>query len=278
MSAAAAVATASFIDLTVTGRPLRIEHAWVGVTDPAAPLLVFLHEGLGSLAMWRDFPERLCQAAGVRGLVYSRPGYGQSTPRPADERWGLDFMHVQALQVLPALLTALGVTGPYHLLGHSDGGSISLIHAARCPDRVASCTVMAPHILVEEFGLVSIREARRAYLETDLRQRLARHHDDVDSAFWGWNDIWLSPDFPQWQITDLLGDIQAPVLAIQGLDDQYGTMAQIDGIAAAHPGTCLLKLPDCGHSPHKDQPEAVMAAVQAFLPPATPPTRAASTA
>ncbi|NDY91373.1 alpha/beta fold hydrolase [Ideonella livida] len=253
------------IHITAGGRPLCIEHAWVGVPDPQAPLLVFLHEGLGSLAMWRDFPERLCRAAGVRGLVYSRPGYGRSTPRPGAERWGLDFMHIQAEQVLPALLDALGVVGPYHLLGHSDGGSISLIHAARAAGRVASCTVMAPHILVEAFGLISIREARRAYLETDLRAKLARYHDDVDSAFWGWNDIWLAPDFPQWQITSELKNIVAPVLAIQGLDDQYGTMAQIDGIAAAHPDTRLLKLPACGHSPHKDQPEAVIDAVSRFL-------------
>lgn len=257
-----------FIDLQLAGRPLRIEHAWVGVSDPAAPLLVFLHEGLGSLALWRDFPERLCQAAGVLGLVYSRPGYGRSTPRPPDEQWGLDFMHVQAEQLLPALLAALGVAGQpggYHLLGHSDGGSIALIHAARFAGQVASCTVLAPHIVVEEFGLVSIRDTRRAYLETDLRAKLARYHDDVDSAFWGWNNIWLAPEFPQWQITDLLGELRCPVLAIQGLDDPYGTMAQIDGIAATHADTRLLKLPACGHSPHKDLPDAVIDAVATFV-------------
>jgi pimeloyl-ACP methyl ester carboxylesterase len=258
------------VDLVVAGRPLHIEFAWVGpdraaLRGAAAEPLVFLHEGLGSLAMWRDFPARLCDALGRPGLVYSRPGYGQSTPRASDERWGLDFMHRQAEQVLPALLHALGVVdaggqGRYHLFGHSDGGSISLIHAARFPSQVASCTVLAPHILVEEFGLVSIRQARQAYQSTDFRQRLAKYHADVDSAFWGWNDIWLAPEFVQWQITDLLPAIRCPVLAIQGLDDPYGTMAQIDGIAQAVPGTRLIKLLACGHSPHKDQAEAVIAA------------------
>lgn len=270
-----APAVSASIEITVAGRPLRIEHAWVGVDDPAAPLLVFLHEGLGSLALWRDFPAQLCAAAGCRGLVYSRPGYGRSTPRPPEERWGLDFLHVQAEAVLPALLQALGVTGRYALLGHSDGGSIALIHAARQPGRVSAVVVLAPHILVEEFGLASIRQARAQYLHGDLRQRLSRFHDDVDSAFWGWNDIWLSSDFPQWQITSELKHIGAPVLAIQGEEDPYGSMAQIDGIAHEVPGTRLLKLPACGHSPHRDQAAAVLSAVAAFLsslPTVTPTT------
>lgn len=253
------------LTLSVAGRPLQIEHAWVGEADPAAPLLVFLHEGLGSLAMWKDFPAQLCRAAGCRGLVYSRPGYGRSTPRAPDEHWGLDFLHQQSHAVLPALLDALGVAGRYALLGHSDGGSIALIHAARFPQRVSALVVMAPHILVEEFGLVSIRQARQQYLAGELRQRLARYHQDVDSAFWGWNDIWLSPEFPQWQITSELKHIEAPVLAIQGEDDPYGSMAQIDGIAQALPGTRLLKLPACGHSPHRDQPQRVLDAVAHFL-------------
>jgi pimeloyl-ACP methyl ester carboxylesterase len=253
------------VRLTVDGRPLDIEHAWVGNADPRAPLLVFLHEGLGSLAMWKDFPARLCAACGWRGLVYSRPGYGRSTPRPPDERWGLDFMHIQAQQVLPALLDALGVDGRYALFGHSDGGSISLLHAAHAPQRVSAVIVMAPHILVEAFGLVSIREARRQYVEGDLRARLARHHADVDSAFWGWNDIWLAPEFPQWDIRAELRAIRAPVLAIQGVDDPYGTMAQIEGIADGVPGTQLVKLQACGHAPHRDQPEAVLQACQGFL-------------
>jgi pimeloyl-ACP methyl ester carboxylesterase len=253
------------VAITAAGRHLDIEVQWVGVANPAAPLLVFLHEGLGSVAMWKDFPQRLCQACGLRGLVYSRPGYGRSTPRAANEHWGLDFMHVQAQQVLPALLSALGVQGRYALFGHSDGGSISLLHAAHAPERVSAVVVMAPHILVEEFGLISIREARHQYVGGTLRQGLAKYHDDVDSAFWGWNDIWLAPEFPQWQITSELKHIEAPVLAIQGLDDPYGTLAQIDGIASAVGNTRLLKLPACGHSPHRDQPAAVVEAVQAFV-------------
>lgn len=249
------------------GRPVDIEYAWAGPDDPTAPLLVVLHEGLGSVAMWRDFPDRLARACGMRALVYSRPGYGRSTPRAPDERWGLDFMHRQAQQVLPALLDALRVRGRYALLGHSDGGSIALLHAAHAPQRVSACIVMAPHILVEEFGLASIREARLAYEQGDLRQRLSRYHDDVDSAFHGWNDVWLAPDFPLWRITSELKHIAAPVLAIQGEDDPYGTMAQIDGIANGLPGTQLVKLPGCGHSPHRDQPEPVIHACQAFLAP-----------
>jgi pimeloyl-ACP methyl ester carboxylesterase len=260
--------SSSLVHLTAGGRPCDIEVAWVGTDDLRAPLLVFLHEGLGSLSMWKDFPQQLCKAAGVRGLVYSRPGYGRSTPRPHDERWGLDFMHVQAREVLPALLVALGVdtlAEPPWLLGHSDGGSIALIHAASFPERVAGAIVMAPHILVEEFGLASIREARDAYKATDLRDKLARHHADVDSAFWGWNDIWLDPRFPTWSIEALLPAIRCPVLAIQGHDDQYGTMEQIEGIARRAPRTELLKLADCGHSPHRDQPVAVTAAATRFL-------------
>jgi pimeloyl-ACP methyl ester carboxylesterase len=257
--------TPALVDIDWAGRPVTIEHAWVGVDAPGRPLLVFLHEGLGSLAMWRDFPQRLCAALQCRGLVYSRPGYGRSTPRAADEAWGPDFMHRQANELLPALLVALGVTGRYALFGHSDGGSIALIHAAHHPDRVAAAIVLAPHILVEAFGLVSIRQAREQYLQGDLRARLARYHDDVDSAFWGWNGIWLAPRFADWSITPELHGIRCPVLAIQGVDDAYGTMAQIDGIAQALPGTQLLKLAACGHSPHRDQPDAVLAACQPFL-------------
>ena len=251
-------------ELSLAGRPTRIEHAWVGNPDPAAPLMVFLHEGLGSLSMWRDFPDRLCQALDWRGLVYSRPGYGQSTPRPADEHWQPDFMHHQALTVLPLLLAALGIdtarTPPW-LFGHSDGGSIALIHAAHCPTKVAGLVVLAPHIFVEDVSVTSIELARQAYLNTDLKARLAKHHADPDSAFWGWNDVWLSDAFRSWDIRAELASITCPVLAIQGLNDEYGTLAQIRGIQAEVPRTRLLELPACGHSPHKDQPQAVIDAV-----------------
>ncbi|MDH4062544.1 MAG: alpha/beta hydrolase [Aquincola sp.] len=255
----------SFVEIAWAGRSVRIEHAWIDRRRRDAPLVVFLHEGLGSLSMWRDFPGRLCAAAGTRGLVYSRPGYGRSTPRTAEEAWGLDFMHRQAHEVLPALLEALHIDEPVWLFGHSDGGSIALLHAARFTDRVAGAVVLAPHILVEDLSVASIAKARDAYRDTDLRARLARYHDDPDSAFWGWNDIWLHPPFKQWSIEREIETIACPLLALQGIDDEYGTLEQIRGIARRLPKTRLLELPDCGHSPHRDQPERVISAVVAFL-------------
>ncbi len=251
----------AFASIESGGAALRIEYEWVGPGTQDAPVMVFLHEGLGSVAMWRDFPARLCAAAGARGLVYSRPGYGRSTPRPAHQRWQPDFMHRQAREVLPALLQTLGVRQPW-LFGHSDGGSIALLHAAAFPDAVRAAIVLAPHILVEEVSVRSITQAREAYLQTDLKQRLARYHDDVDSAFRGWNDIWLDPAFRDWTIAEEIAAITCPVLAIQGVDDEYGTLEQIRGIQRRVPQAQLLELPRCGHSPHRDQPEAVIAAVR----------------
>ena len=252
-----------FIDIDWAGRPVRIEHRWLRRSDHLRPLIVFLHEGLGSVAMWRDFPARLCDALGCRGLVYSRPGYGRSTPRAAEEAWGLDFMHRQAHEVLPALLHALGVTAPPWLFGHSDGGSIALLYAAR--HATAGAVVLAPHIRVEDLSVASIAQARQAYRDTDLRQRLTKYHDDPDSAFWGWADIWLHPPFRHWSIEDEIGTIRCPLLAVQGLDDEYGTLEQIRGIQRLYPPTQLLELPACGHSPHRDQPAALIEAVTTFL-------------
>ena len=257
-----------FADIDWRGRQVRIEHQWLSPERRDRPLMVFLHEGLGSVAMWRDFPARLVEALGWRGLVYSRPGYGRSTPRAADEAWGLDFMHRQAEEVLPALLAKLGVDAerdPPWLFGHSDGGSIALLHAAAFPRRVAGAIVLAPHIMVEDLSVTSIAKAREAYLSTDLKARLARYHDDPDSAFWGWNDIWLHPPFRQWSIERELAAITCPVLAVQGLDDEYGTLAQIRGIAQRVAQTRLLELPACGHSPHRDQPDRLIEAVRAFV-------------
>lgn len=254
---------AEFTQIQWRGRPVRIEHAWIGRQRQDAPLVVFLHEGLGSLAMWKDYPARLCEALGVRGLVYSRPGYGRSTPRPPEERWAPDFMHRQAHEVLPALLEALGVEEAPWLFGHSDGGSIALLHACRHP--VAGLIVLAPHILVEQVSVDSIDLARQAYETTDLRHKLARYHDDADSAFWGWNRIWLDPAFRHWSIEDEIGAIACPVLAVQGLDDEYGTLEQIRGIARRVPQARLVELPDCGHSPHRDQPEALTQVCQDFF-------------
>lgn len=251
--------------LTIAARSLTIEYAWVGPDDASGPVVLFLHEGLGSLSMWRDFPARLCESLGLRGLVWSREGYGRSTPRAPDERWTPEFMHRQAREAMPALRTALGLEAPCLLFGHSDGGSIALLHAASFPDQVAGAIVLAPHLFVEALSVRSIEDTRKAYLDTDLRERLARHHADPDSAFWGWNDIWLSPSFRDWNIEAELASIRCQILAIQGVDDQYGTMAQIDRIADALPATRLVKLEACGHSPHRDQPDAVIAACRAFV-------------
>ena len=251
-----------FAGIAWDSRPVRIEYEWVG---EGPRTMVFLHEGLGSRAMWRDFPARLCEALGMRGLVYSRPGYGKSTPRESDERWMPDFMHRQAHEVLPAFLDAAGVKGPVWLYGHSDGGSIALLFAARFPERTAGVIVAAPHIFVEDLSVASIEQTRLAYLGTDLRARLARYHDDVDSAFWGWNDIWLHPPFRGWNIEKEIAAIEAPVLAMQGLDDEYGTMAQVHGIAKSVKHAKVLEIPDCGHSPHRDQPEAVIRAAIEFV-------------
>lgn len=256
-----------FVDLDRDGRPVRIEFRWVGEAG-ATPLLVFLHEGLGSLSLWKDFPARLCAAAACRGLVYSRPGYGRSTPRADDERWAPNFMHRQALEVLPALLTELGVDVAAHppwLFGHSDGGSIALLYAARFPDRCAGLVVVSPHVYVEDVTLASIEAAREAYAQTDLRERLARHHDDPDSAFFGWNDAWLDPAFRAWSIAAELDAIVCPVLAVQGVDDEYGSLEQIRGIARRASQAELLELSDCGHSAHRDQPAALIRAAARFV-------------
>jgi pimeloyl-ACP methyl ester carboxylesterase len=257
-----------FAQVRQDGRNVRLEYHWVGVKDNAAPLLVFLHEGLGSASMWRHFPTQLCEAGGWRGLVYSRAGYGRSTPRPHGERWTPGYMHEQAEEVLPAFLAAVGVDverEPPWLFGHSDGASIALIYAAAYPNAAAGLIVLAPHIFVEDLSVHSIEQAKYAYASTDLRNKLARHHQDVDSAFWGWNDIWLDPAFRHWNVESLLPSIRIPVLAVQGHDDEYGTMAQVDGLAERVPQAEVLKLDDCAHSPHRDQPAAVTAATIGFI-------------
>lgn len=250
------------IQLDWGGRSLDLECAWVGAPQAEAPIVVFLHEGLGSITMWRDFPERLCSAIGRRGLVYSRYGYGQSTPKPSDELWAPDFMHRQADEVLPALLAALGVERPW-LFGHSDGASIALLHAA-CHD-VAGVVAVAPHIKIEDVSLASIAAARTAYQDGDLRRRLARHHADPDSAFCGWSEAWLSPQFRTWNIEAELDRIRCPVLAVQGEDDEYGTLEQVRGIVRRLPKTRLLAIANCGHSPHREQPELLIREAGRFI-------------
>jgi pimeloyl-ACP methyl ester carboxylesterase len=255
---------AQLLRVHAAARDLDLEYAWVGPERPDQPAVVFLHEGLGSVAMWRDFPARLCERTGLRGLVYSRFGYGRSTPRPPGERFPVDYLQREATEVLPGLLEALGVARPW-LYGHSDGGSIALLAAAGFPGRLRGVVVAAPHLFVEEVSVANIRLARTAYREAGLRERLARYHDDVDSAFYGWNDVWLDPAFRSWNIEERIERISCPLLAIQGEDDEYGTLEQVRALQrrVAHARPCIL--PACGHSPHRDQPEAVIEAVRHFI-------------
>ena len=246
--------------LSVQGHKLEIKR--IGAGRRAGPTLVFLHEGLGSVSMWRDFPEQVAQATGCTALVYSRYGHGRSDVLREPRR--VDYMHVEALSVLPELLERLGICEPV-LVGHSDGGSIALIYAG-AKDRVKGIVLMAPHVFVEDLSVKSIAAAKAAFETTDLPQKLARHHADAAKTFWGWNDIWLHPDFLEWNIEEYLPRVHCPLLAIQGFDDEYGTMAQLDAIARQTGGPVeLLRLADCRHSPHRDQPAVVLEAISRFI-------------
>lgn len=242
----------------------RLEYRWseTGRADPTRPTLVFLHEGLGSVALWKQFPDRVAETTGCRALVYSRYGYGRSerlaTPRATD------YMHREALEVLPEVLSQLDISRPI-LIGHSDGASISLIHAG-AGHPVEALVLLAPHVFVEELTVRSIARAKETFLQSNLPERLGRYHDDVQTAFWGWNDIWLHTDFRGWNIESFLPRVACPVLLIQGQDDQYGTLEQIEAIRRQVKGaTETVVLPECGHSPHVDQPEATLSAIAAFL-------------
>lgn len=245
----------------VTVGSRRLEYERIGGAA-GRPTLVFLHEGLGSVAMWKDFPARVADATGCEVLVYSRAGYGRSDP--AVQPRPVTYMHDEALVPLPELLDALAVPRPV-LVGHSDGASIALVHAAASGRPVAGLVLMAPHVIVEDLSVRSIAAAKVAYETTDLRAKLARYHSDVDGAFWGWNRIWLDPAFRRWDIQEYLPRVRCPVLAIQGEEDEYGTMEQVERIRAAVRGAQVLKLPRCGHSPHRDQPDATLTAIARFL-------------
>jgi pimeloyl-ACP methyl ester carboxylesterase len=253
--------------IVVGGQRLEIERIAGAST---LPTLLFLHEGLGSVSAWRGFPAELARATGARAFVYSRAGYGQSDPivRPRP----LDFMHREA-QLLPELLERAAIDDAI-LVGHSDGGSIALIAAAGAAlgRRLRALILEAPHVFVEDSGLAAIAQVRERYLDGELRARLGRHHADVDGAFYGWNDVWLDPGFRRWNLESLLPAVRVPTLVIQGVDDPFGTLAQVDAICAQLGAPCeRLVLPDCGHSPHREQPARTLAAMSAFFAEHVPP-------
>jgi len=248
--------------LTAAGR--RLEYEWAAAPGPRKPVLVFLHEGLGSIRQWRDFPAKLAQATGCAALVYDRYGYGQSDLLQEPRRT-VRFMHDEALMALPEIISYLEIESPI-LVGHSDGASIALIHAG-AGYAVRGVVAMAPHVFIEPACIESIRKAAQVFETTDLPQRLGRHHRDARKTFYGWADVWRDGDFGAWDIrTESLPGIRCPVLAIQGYEDEYGTMAQLDEIAARVAGPCtLVKLERCGHAPFRDQPDAVLAETASFV-------------
>ena len=245
---------------TVQGRNLEVQR--IPGRIPDTPELVFLHEGLGSVSQWKAFPERVAAATGCPVTVYSRYGSGNSDL--LRERRAVTYMHDEALLSLPDLLVQLHIENPI-LIGHSDGASIALIHAG-AHDRVRGLVLLAPHVFVEDLSVAGIAEAKTSFETTNLPEKLGRHHRDPARTFWGWNDIWLHPDFRCWNIEEYLPRITCPILVIQGLDDQYGTMAQGQAIARQSAGPVeILPLADCRHSPQRDQPDAVLAAIGSFV-------------
>jgi pimeloyl-ACP methyl ester carboxylesterase len=259
-------------DLIMTNLPptgfLRIgasdlEYRMIGPSPSAAPTIVMLHEGLGSAGLWGDFPEKLQAATGAGVFVYSRAGYGASTPAKLPRP--LDYMHVEALEVLTKLLDKIGFRRGL-LLGHSDGASIVAIYAGSHQDhRVQGVAMIAPHFIVEDISVVSIAEIKKTYETTELKAKLARWHKDVDNAFYGWNDAWLDPEFRNWDISEYLGYIRVPVAILQGVDDAYGTMRQIE--IAREECYCpvdVTEIPGAGHQPHREAPGATLDAIADF--------------
>jgi len=253
------LADQGFLDLD----PMRLEYRMIGPRPEAAPVIVMLHEGLGCVGMWGDFPDRLAAATGAGVFVYSRAGYGGSSPARLPRP--LTFMHDEARDVLPRVLAAIGFRRGL-LLGHSDGASIAAIHAGSVRDhRVRGLILIAPHFFTEDMGIAEIARARAAYAGTDLRARLARWHYDVDNAFKGWNDAWLDPEFRNWDITDALAYIRVPILIVQGEGDQYGTSRQLE--VAQEECTCPVEvalLPGARHAPHREAPQATLRVVSDF--------------
>ncbi len=247
--------------LTASGKSL--EYACWGCPPSEAPTLVLLHEGLGCTALWRDFPAKLAEATGFGVFAYSRAGYGQSDP--ADLPRPLDYMTREATEVLPEVLDAIGFERGV-LVGHSDGATISAIYAGSVIDmRVRGVVTMAPHFFTEDMGLTEIAAAKQVFDRGDLRDRMAKYHADPDNTFRGWNDSWLHPDFKEWNVSEVIDYIRVPVLAIQGKDDQYGTLAQIEELESrSYAPVDSVILYDCRHTPFLDQPEKVLSAIADF--------------
>ena len=241
----------------------HLEYRMIGPAPEAAPTIVMLHEGLGSAGLWGDFPDKLQAATGAGVFVYSRAGYGNSTPvklpRP------LDYMHIEALDVLPKLLDRIGLRRGI-LLGHSDGASIAAIYAGSHQDhRIEGIALIAPHFIVEDVSVASIAEIRKTYETTNLKEKLSRWHKDVDNAFYGWNGAWLDPKFRNWDISEYLAYIRVPVAILQGVDDQYGTMRQVE--IAQEECYCpvdVTVIPGAGHQPHREAPGATLDAISEF--------------
>lgn len=245
---------------------IEVERLMPEAINPTAPAIVLLHEGLGSVAMWRDFPENLAQKIHCEVIVYSRRGYGKSTPLGLGRNLrAVNYMHDEAQSVLPALIRALDLSSKPVLLGHSDGASIALISAGMYPEDYRALVIMAPHVMVEEITVKNIAAAKVAFETTDLPQKLARFHDQPESMFWGWNDIWLNRAFLDWNIESYLPNIQVPILAIQGLNDEYGTAVQVNRIVEAAPFAQSCFLADCRHAPHKDQAEEVLNRINTYF-------------
>jgi len=251
--------------LTVDGVRLPARRLRPSDATADAPVLVFLHEGLGSIGLWKDFPEALCYATGLPGFVYERQGHGDADPLLAQPR-PVGYLEEQAEQVLPRVLAAAGINRFVHI-GHSDGGTIALLHAASNPPGLLGAVTEAAHVFVEQITLDGIRAARTAFAEGTLKPRLERWHGaNTEGVFWAWNATWLAPAFATWDMQDRLPAIRCPLLVVQGANDEYGTSAQVDAITrqTGGPATPLL-IPACGHVPHQQARPAVLEAVTSFL-------------
>lgn len=242
-----------------------LEYRWIGRQLAGQPVLVFLHEGLGCVNLWRDFPDKLSYATGLPAFVYSRKGYGDSVHQ--EQPRTMDFMHIEGINVLPMVLEEAGIESAI-LIGHSDGASIAIIHTGNSDDdRIKGLILEAPHLFVEQKTIKGIRQTKTMYKQGNLRNRLKRYHgENVDSAFWGWIQIWLNPAFESWNIEEYVPRISVPTMIVQGCADEYGTDAHIEALKSLLPGTVeIVELPDCGHSPHIEKAKDTLEAMTNFI-------------